>query len=134
MTEYAFSNKTTIKCDVYSYGVVLMELITGKKPVESDADGNKYIAYWVLTKLYTKEGTMEVLDKSLSSSFMNEMIQVLRTAVRCTCNNPSRRPTMKEVVQQLIEADPCRLGSCKLSKNKTKDASNATKAKNQSDV
>ncbi|MFQ6640037.1 hypothetical protein Gotur_014842 [Gossypium turneri] len=133
--EYAYSNKATTKCDVYSYGVVLMELITGKKPVESDFGENKNIVYWVSTKLDTKEGVMEALDKSLSTSFKDEMIQVLRTAMRCTCKNPSQRPTMNEVVQLLIDADPCRLGSCKLlSTNKTKDASNVTKIKNQPDV
>ncbi|KAK8355374.1 hypothetical protein V6Z12_A05G285300 [Gossypium hirsutum] len=132
--EYAYSNKATTKCDVYSYGVVLMELITGKKPVESDFGENKNLVYWVSTKLDTKEGVMEALDKSLSTSFKDEMIQVLRTAMRCTCKNPSQRPTMNEVVQLLIEADPCRLGSCKLSTNKTKDASNVTKIKNQPDV
>ncbi|XVF36511.1 hypothetical protein REPUB_Repub19eG0064300 [Reevesia pubescens] len=130
--EYAYSNKATTKCDVYSFGVVLMELITGKKPVEADFGENKNIVYWVSTKLDTKEGVMEALDKGLSGSFRDEMIQVLRIAMRCTCRNPSQRPTMNEVVQLLIEADPCRLDSCKLS-NKTKEASNVTKIKNQSE-
>nr|AEP84281.1 leucine rich repeat-containing protein [Corchorus capsularis] len=133
--EYAFSSKATTKCDVYSFGVVLMELITGKKPVESDFGENKNIVYWISTKLDTKEGVMEVLDKQLSGSFRDEMIQVLRIAMRCTCKNPSQRPTMNEVVQLLIEADPCRLDSCKLTSNKTKEASNVTKVKNnQSEV
>ena len=110
-----------------------MELITGKKPVEVDFGENKNIVYWVSTKLDTKEGVMEVLDKKLSGSFRDEMIQVLRIAMRCTCRNPPQRPTMNEVVQQLIEADPCRLDSCKLS-NKTKEESNVTKLKVQSEV
>ncbi|XP_022772262.1 receptor protein-tyrosine kinase CEPR1-like [Durio zibethinus] len=124
--EYAYSNKATTKCDVYSFGVVLMELITGKKPVEADFGENKNIVYWVSTQPDTKEGAMEVLDKQLSRSFRDEMIQVLRIAMRCTCRNPSQRPTMNEVVQLLIEADPCRLDSCMLS-SKTKEASNVTK-------
>ncbi|XWS24034.1 hypothetical protein CRYUN_Cryun28dG0066600 [Craigia yunnanensis] len=124
--ECAYSNKATTKCDVYSFGVVLMELITGKKPVETDFGENKNIVYWVSTKLDTKEGVMEALDKQLSGSFRDEMIQVLRIAMRCTSRNPSQRPTMNEVVQLLIEADPCRLDSCKLS-NKTKEASNSQK-------
>ncbi|XP_022725353.1 receptor protein-tyrosine kinase CEPR1-like [Durio zibethinus] len=124
--EYAYSNKATTKCDVYSFGVVLMELITGKKPVEADFGENKDIVYWVSTKLNTKQGVMEALDKQLSWSFRDEMIQVLRIALRCTCRNPSQRPTMNEVVQLLIEADPCRLDSCKCS-NKTKEASMSQK-------
>ncbi|XP_007018366.2 PREDICTED: receptor-like protein kinase HSL1 [Theobroma cacao] len=131
--EYAYSNKATTKCDVYSFGVVLMELITGKKPVEADFGENKNIVYWVSGRLDTKDGVMEVLDKRLSGSFKDEMIQVLRIAMRCTSRNPNHRPTMNEVVQLLIEADPCKFDSCKLS-NKTKEASNVTKIKNQSEV
>ncbi|CAN0921942.1 Receptor protein-tyrosine kinase CEPR1 [Linum grandiflorum] len=127
--EYAFSSKATTKCDVYSFGVVLLELITGRKPVEADFGDNKNIIYWVSTKVETKEGVIEVLDKKLSGCFRDEMIQVLRIAIRCTYKNPALRPTMSEVVQLLIEADPCR---CK-SSNKAKDA-NVTKTKNPFDL
>ncbi|KAE8714376.1 F-box protein [Hibiscus syriacus] len=131
--EYAYSNKATTKCDVYSFGVVLMELITGKKPVEADFGENKNIVYWISTKLETKEGIMEVLDKKLSNTFMDETVQALRIAMRCTCKNPTARPTMNEVVQLLIEADPCRLDSCKYS-SKMKEEPNVGKIKNQSNV
>lgn len=131
VAEYAYSSKATTKCDVYSFGVVLMELITGKKPVEAEFGENKNIIYWVSNKVDTKEGAAEVLDKRLSGSFKDEMIQVLRIAIRCTYKSPGIRPTMKEVVQLLIEADPCRFDSCK-SSNKTKETSNnVTKIKNQ---
>ncbi|KDP41543.1 hypothetical protein JCGZ_15950 [Jatropha curcas] len=121
--EYAYSSKATTKCDVYSFGVVLMELITGKKPIHTDFGENKNIIYWVSGKVDTKEGVMEVLDKRLSGSFRDEMIQVLRIAIRCTCSTPALRPTMSEVVQMLIEADPCRFDSCK-SSTKSKEMSN----------
>lgn len=132
MTEYAYSSKATTKCDVYSFGVVLMELITGKKPVEPEFGESKNITYWVSNKVETKEGAMEVLDNRLSGSFKDEMIQVLRIAIRCTFKAPARRPTMKEVVQSLIEAAP-RIDSCK-SSNKTKETPNVTKIKNQFDL
>lgn len=126
--EYAYSSKATTKCDVYSFGVVLMELITGKKPVDAEFGENKNIIYWVSTKVDTKEGALEVLDKRLAGLFKDEMIQVLLIAIRCTCRTPALRPTMNEVVQLLIEANPCRFDSCKL--NKTKAMSNVTKTKN----
>lgn len=132
--EYAFSSKTTTKCDVYSFGVVLMELITGRKPVEADFGDNKNIIYWVSTKVDTKEGIMEVLDKKLAGSFRDEMIQVLRIAIRCTSKTPATRPTMNEVVQLLAEADPCRFDSCKFSNKSNKESSNATKIKNPSEL
>lgn len=121
--EYAYSSKATTKCDVYSFGVVLMELITGKKPVEAEFGDNKNIIYWVSTKVETKEGVIEVLDKQLSESFKDEIIKVLRIAVRCTSKSPALRPTMDEVVQLLIEADPCKI-TCFKSSNKVKDTEN----------
>lgn len=128
--EYAYSSKATTKCDVYSFGVVLMELITGKKPVEPEFGEGKNITYWVSNKVDTKEGALEVLDKRMSGLLKDEMIQVLRIAIRCTYKAPALRPTMKEVVQLLIEADPCRFDSSK-SSNKTKETSNnVTKPKN----
>nr|AMM42884.1 LRR-RLK [Vernicia fordii]AMM43048.1 LRR-RLK [Vernicia montana] len=131
--EYAYSSKATTKCDVYSFGIVLMELITGKKPIHADFGENKNIVYWVSAKVDTKEGVMEVLDKRLSGSFRDEMIQVLRIAIRCTCNTPALRPTMNEVVQLLIDADPCRFDSCK-SSNKTKNMSNDFKINNTNEL
>lgn len=119
MTEYAFSSKATTKCDVYSFGVVLMELITGKKPVEEEFGENKNIIYWVSSKVETKEGAMEVLDNRISGSYKDEMIKVLRIAMRCTCGNAGVRPTMNEVVQLLMEADPCRFQCCTISHKDT---------------
>lgn len=133
VTEYAYSSKATTKCDVYSFGVVLLELITGKKPVEAEYGENKNIVYWISSKVETKEGAVEVLDKRESVSFKDDMIKVLRIAIRCILRNPALRPTMNEVVQQLIEADPCRFNSCK-SFNKTKESFNITKPKNTYDL
>ncbi|XP_058081100.1 receptor protein-tyrosine kinase CEPR1-like [Magnolia sinica] len=131
--EYAYSSKATTKCDVYSYGVVLMELITGKKPIEAEFGENKNIIFWISKKVLTKEGAMEVLDKRLSALFKDEMIQVLRIANRCTCSTPAHRPTMKEVVQLLIEADPSRFDAFK-SWDMVQESSPTIKAKNPSDL
>lgn len=131
--EYAYSSKATTKCDVYSFGVVLMELITGKKPVEADYGESKNIINLVSTKVDTKEGVMEVLDKRLSGSFRDEMIQVLRIAIRCTYKTPALRPTMNEVVQLLIEAGQNRVDSFR-SSDKSKEASDVTKIKNQFEI
>ncbi|CAK9173903.1 unnamed protein product [Ilex paraguariensis] len=106
--KYAYSSKATTKCDVYNFGVILMELITGKKPVEAEFGENKNIIYGVSTKVKTKEGAKEALDKQASRLFKDEMIKVLRIAIHCTCGTTALRPTMSEVVQLLIEADPCK--------------------------
>ncbi|KAI4339786.1 hypothetical protein MLD38_024689 [Melastoma candidum] len=103
--EYAYSSKATTKCDVYSFRVVLMELITRKKPVEQEFGENKNIIYWISTKVDTKEGTLQLQDKRISGSFGKNMIRVLGIAIRCTFSSPALRPTMNEVVRLLTEAD-----------------------------
>ncbi|KAL3634062.1 Receptor protein-tyrosine kinase cepr1 [Castilleja foliolosa] len=128
--EYAYSSKATTKCDVYSFGVVLMELLTGKKPVEPEFGDNKNIISWVSTKVETKEGATDVLDKRVLGTYGDDMIKVLRIAIRCTCRTPNLRPTMNEVVQLLMEADPCKFDCCKFSK-KDKEIENCVKIKDQ---
>ncbi|XP_075516789.1 receptor protein-tyrosine kinase CEPR1-like [Primulina tabacum] len=132
--EYAFSSKATTKCDVFSFGVVLMELLTGRKPVAAEFGENKNIIYWVATKVETKEGALEVLDRRVSGLFKEEMIKVLLIAIRCTCRTPALRPTMNEVVQLLIEADPCRFECCMASNKLKETADTTTKPKNSFDL
>ncbi|GFY85938.1 leucine-rich repeat transmembrane protein kinase family protein [Actinidia rufa] len=74
----------------------------------------------------------EVLDNRLSGLYKEEMIKVLKIAIRCTYKTPGNRPTMNEVVQLLIEADPCRFDTCK-SSNKAKETAAVTMAKNPYD-
>ncbi|KAJ6843938.1 putative receptor-like protein kinase HSL1 [Iris pallida] len=106
--EYAYSSKASTKCDVYSYGVVLMELITGKKPNEPEFGEDRDIIHWVNSKMASEGGASSVIDRRLSwSPFAAEMTQGLQVAVRCTCSVPSLRPTMSEVVQVLTKSDPC---------------------------
>jgi len=122
VTEYAYSPRATTKCDVYSFGVILLELLTGRKPIESEFGENRNIVFWVANKVEGKEGARpsEVFDPKLSCSFKDDMVKVLRIAIRCSYKAPASRPTMKEVVQLLIEAEPRKSDSCKLS---TKDVS-----------
>ncbi|KAL2894857.1 Receptor protein-tyrosine kinase CEPR1 [Bienertia sinuspersici] len=70
---------------------------------------------------YMDPGATEVLDKRISGSFRDDMIQVIRIAIRCTARGRAPRPTMNEIVQILDEIDPCRFDSSKLT-NKTEDA------------
>ncbi|KAL2340058.1 hypothetical protein Fmac_007998 [Flemingia macrophylla] len=123
--EFAYSSRATTKCDVYSFGVILMELLTGRKPVEAEFGENRNIVFWVSNKVEGKEGARpsQVFDPRLSCSLKDDMIKVLRIAIRCTYKAPASRPTMKEVVQLLIEAKPRGSDSCNLS---TKDVSNVT--------
>lgn len=104
--EHAYTNKVTEKSDIYSFGVVLLELVTGKKPVLPEFGDNTDIVKWVCTKISSNEGVMEVLDSRLADSSKDDMLLVLRVALLCTNALPLNRPSMREVVEMLVEANP----------------------------
>jgi len=119
--EYAYSSKVTEKSDIYSFGVVLLELITGRLPVEAEFGENKDIVYWISRKIVTREGAFEVLDYRIYESYKDDMIQALKIAVRCINKLPNLRPSMREVVQMLLEAKPCNMVKSVQGKNNNGD-------------
>ncbi|GAB2222119.1 hypothetical protein Drorol1_Dr00013320 [Drosera rotundifolia] len=109
--EYAYTLQVDEKSDIYSFGVVLLEILSGKRSVEPEfGDGNS-IVEWVRTKVKTKEGVDEILDENAGAScalVREEMILVLGVALLCTSRNPADRPSMRDVVSMLLEAMPKR--------------------------
>ncbi|CAL5343836.1 unnamed protein product [Camellia sinensis] len=109
--EYAYTLQVDEKSDIYSYGVVLMEMLIGKRSVDSEfGDGNS-IVDWVRSKMKTKDGLYSVLDKNAGASCVlvrEEMMLLLRVALLCTSRNPADRPSMRDVVSMLQEAKPKR--------------------------
>jgi serine/threonine protein kinase len=104
--------KVDEKSDIFSFGVVLLELLTGRQAVETSNFGESLnIADWVTSKMQTKEGLLEVLDPDVSagcSYVQEEMILVLRVALLCISRLPRDRPSMRDVVTMLSEAQPRR--------------------------
>ncbi|XP_057827828.1 MDIS1-interacting receptor like kinase 1 [Cryptomeria japonica] len=113
--EYAYTLKVDEKSDIYSFGVVLMELLTGRKPVDHEFGEAGNIVEWVRDKIRTSEGMVQSLDSNiggaLCSHVQEEMILVLRIALLCTSKFPKDRPSMKDVVTMLAEAKPRRKSS-----------------------
>ncbi|XP_057793587.1 receptor protein-tyrosine kinase CEPR2 [Salvia miltiorrhiza] len=105
--EMAYSLKVTEKSDVYSFGVVLLELVTGRRPVEEEYGDGKDLVYWVSTHLNSREAVIKVLDhKAVSQLVEDDAIKVLKIATLCTSKLPNLRPSMKEVVKMLVDAEP----------------------------
>ncbi|KAJ7526806.1 hypothetical protein O6H91_16G023800 [Diphasiastrum complanatum] len=108
--EYGYTFKVNEKSDIYSFGVVLMELVTGKMPVEPEFGDGVDIVKWVRVKVQTKEGILQVLDSRLGAAAKEDILLVLRVALLCTSALPIQRPSMREVVQMLLEAHPEQTG------------------------
>lgn len=124
IVEYAYTLKVNEKSDVYSYGVVLLELITGKRPNDTSFGENKDIVKWVIeTALKTPEEDSSAILGNNYRDFVDprmnnaskydydDIEKVLNVALMCTSSLPINRPSMRRVVE-LLKAP--RLASPKL--------------------
>ena len=105
--EYAYTMKVTEKSDIYSYGVVLLELLTGRTPVQPLDQGGDLVT-WVRNYIRDHSLSPGLLDARLNQqdeSTVSHMLTVLKIALICTSMSPSDRPTMREVVFMLIESN-----------------------------
>ncbi|KAL8172140.1 hypothetical protein V2J09_023944 [Rumex salicifolius] len=104
--EHAHSKRATEEMDTYSFGVVLLELITGRlgEHVVDTEDESLDIVKWVRRKVNIADGSLQILDPRISNSAMEEMLGALDVAMRCISVTPERRPAMADVVRALQSA------------------------------
>ncbi|GMN40860.1 hypothetical protein TIFTF001_010091 [Ficus carica] len=100
--EYAMWGKVSESCDVYSFGILLLEIISGKKPLEKLPGGVKRdIVQWVTP--FVQKGAFEhIADPRLKGKFdLEQLKSAVLLAMKCTDNSPENRPSMLEVVEWL---------------------------------
>ncbi|XP_039812385.1 receptor-like serine/threonine-protein kinase ALE2 isoform X4 [Panicum virgatum] len=101
--EYAMTGHLLVKSDVYSYGVVLLELLTGRKPVDmSRPPGQENLVAWASSLLTSRGGLESIIDPSLGRSIpFDSIAKVAAIASMCVQPEVDQRPFMGEVVQAL---------------------------------
>ncbi|OVA02311.1 Protein kinase domain [Macleaya cordata] len=112
--EYGYTLKVDEKSDIYSFGVVLMELLTGRWPVDPEFGEAVNIVEWVREKIRNNRTLEEALDPNVGGNckhVQEEMLLVLRVALLCTAKLPKDRPSMRDVITMLGEAKPRRKSS-----------------------
>lgn len=107
--EYLQYGKATEKTDVFSYGVVILEVTCGRRPIEREPGTQKMVNLvdWVWG-LHSQGKIIEAADKRLNGEFREEeMRKLLLVGLSCANPDSSARPSMRKVLQILNnEAEP----------------------------
>ncbi|CAM8950744.1 unnamed protein product [Rhodiola kirilowii] len=96
--------KPSQKWDVYSYGVILLEMISGRSSVVHMGGTDMDLVHWIQLCIEEKKPLPDVLDPYLAEEVVDkedEIIAVLKIALACVQNSPERRPVMKHVLDTL---------------------------------
>ncbi|KAL1548944.1 hypothetical protein AAHA92_17117 [Salvia divinorum] len=97
----------TPKSDVYGFGVVLFELITGKKPVEDVYQDEKEanLTTWVRGLVRRDQASRAIDPKIRGAAPDAQIIEALKIGYLCTAETPSKRPSMQQVVGLLKDVE-----------------------------
>ncbi|KAK7402114.1 hypothetical protein VNO78_14127 [Psophocarpus tetragonolobus] len=106
--EYAIAGRASLESDVFSFGVVLLELISGRQPIHKSAGKEESLVIWATPHLQDSRRVItELADPQLKGNFPEGEVQIMAyLAKECLLLDPDTRPTMSEVVQILSSICP----------------------------
>ncbi|KAK0597315.1 hypothetical protein LWI29_023992 [Acer saccharum] len=95
--EYATVKVVTEKADVYSYGIVLLEIVSGKRDADFKSDQETVYLIDKACLLHSKGKLVNLIDEKLLTYNRDQALTILDIAILCIDRSPSRRPTMSGV-------------------------------------
>ncbi|KAG9130670.1 hypothetical protein Leryth_018072 [Lithospermum erythrorhizon] len=113
--EYYANQQLTEKSDIYSFGVVLLELISGRKPVSPEEYGADWsIVHWARS-LVRKGDVISIVDPRIIASVKMESIwRIAEVAIQCVEQHGHSRPRMQDIILALQEAIKIEKGTDKI--------------------
>ncbi|RDY02927.1 Cold-responsive protein kinase 1, partial [Mucuna pruriens] len=103
--EYALGGQLTKKADIYSFGVLILEIVSGRSSARrTNGEGShKFLLEWAW-QLYEEGKLLEFVDPEMEEFPEEEVIRYMKVALFCTQSVASRRPLMIQVVDMLSKA------------------------------
>ncbi|KAJ8747206.1 hypothetical protein K2173_019527 [Erythroxylum novogranatense] len=99
--EYALLGQLTKKADVYSFGVLILEIISGKSSSKAAFGEDMLVLVEWAWKLRKEERLLDIVDPEVTEYPENEVTRFIKVALFCTQAAAHQRPTMKQVVEML---------------------------------
>ncbi|KAL9243588.1 hypothetical protein vseg_017458 [Gypsophila vaccaria] len=95
----------TLQSDVFSFGVVMLELLTGRKSYDSSRPrGEQYLARWAIPQLHDIDALSKMVDPSLDGSYPSKSLSRFADIISlCVQAEPEFRPPMSEIVEDLLK-------------------------------
>lgn len=104
--EYYISQQLTEKSDIYSFGVILLELITGHEPISNENFGAncRNIVAWA--KSYIESGNVQaIIDPALENDYdVQSVWKIAEVAIMCVKPEGIERPSISEILKEIQEA------------------------------
>nr|KJB68030.1 hypothetical protein B456_010G223000 [Gossypium raimondii] len=109
--EYLLEGKLTDKSDVYAFGIVLLELLVRKKPLEQMSPSRcQSLVTWAMPQLTNRSELPNIVDPVIRDTMdLKNLYQVAAVAVLCIQPEPSYRPLITDVLHSLIPLVPMEL-------------------------
>ncbi|XP_010456038.1 PREDICTED: L-type lectin-domain containing receptor kinase IV.4-like [Camelina sativa] len=100
--DYIRTGRATTATDVFAFGVLLLEVACGRRPIDQNENGERLLLVdWVLG-FWTEENILDAKDPKLGPEYdQREVEMVLKLGLLCAHPNPQVRPTMRQVLHYL---------------------------------